>query len=522
LLDSIEGGSLSTVHRPNHFLCNLRPGVSAIFFESKGLKGDTDSLRQLMAAILDELRQMGLADKLESRERTVGTGTSLTVRRLTDAERARLVIEAGLPKQSPDIRQVCQIILASARGDSALQIAVDHGCSMMTVNEVIEQFNATGLDSWFKAVIPAQKSIQGFTKPRKWPAAKEAFTAHATVIGDWTVWTDLSQAPISFWSDDNEGMFSYTRIWAEYHATTGFEFSIRRKNFFERYLSWFLLYRSLPTGYPAIDREYLVLASSKDIVSRVLASPRVRSLLDSLGSRSLMTMHRPNAFFADLPHGVSTVFFEVRLQSRDKTALIYDRTDSVGELIAEILDELHRLGLAEHVDPAKVSGHHGGLARWKPLRMAATLVGGVVTTFLTLLGVLGEVLGFFSEAISLDFWVTFGMLFGGTAISFVAVRWLTTLPERVRRYHLKWPERYVASLVVLLVVTAIAAGVSVGVLFREHGTGHQSWISLLIRVVSVSMMGISGALLVLMVLMALVYVALALVQNMIRRSRRIH
>lgn len=69
----------------------------------------------------------------------------LHVRVLTDDERQG--IEDGL--RSPDARVLrrCQIILASARGEIARQIAASLGCSDEWVRTVIHVFNADGLAS---------------------------------------------------------------------------------------------------------------------------------------------------------------------------------------------------------------------------------------------------------------------------------------------------------------------------------------------------------------------------------------
>lgn len=65
------------------------------------------------------------------------------MRPLTDAERAALT--AGL--RSPDAFTLrrCQIVLASARGDRAPQIAALVGCDDQTVLDALHAFNARGV-----------------------------------------------------------------------------------------------------------------------------------------------------------------------------------------------------------------------------------------------------------------------------------------------------------------------------------------------------------------------------------------
>jgi transposase len=66
------------------------------------------------------------------------------VRPLTDAERETL--EAGL--RSPDAFTLrrCQILLASADGHNAYQIANNLGCNPQTVRNAIHKFNEEGLE----------------------------------------------------------------------------------------------------------------------------------------------------------------------------------------------------------------------------------------------------------------------------------------------------------------------------------------------------------------------------------------
>ena len=69
--------------------------------------------------------------------------TPVFVRPLTDAERARLA--AGLRSSEAFVLRRSQILLASARGESAPQIARQLGCDDQTVRNAIAAFNARGL-----------------------------------------------------------------------------------------------------------------------------------------------------------------------------------------------------------------------------------------------------------------------------------------------------------------------------------------------------------------------------------------
>jgi transposase len=65
------------------------------------------------------------------------------VRPLEDAERTQLV--AGLRSSDAFVHRRAQILLASARGEQAPQIARPLGCDAQTVRNAIAAFNARGL-----------------------------------------------------------------------------------------------------------------------------------------------------------------------------------------------------------------------------------------------------------------------------------------------------------------------------------------------------------------------------------------
>ena len=67
----------------------------------------------------------------------------LFVRPLTDAERDHLT--AGLRAPDAFTLRRCQILLASARGETARQIAAHLGCSDQAVRDTIRAFNGRGL-----------------------------------------------------------------------------------------------------------------------------------------------------------------------------------------------------------------------------------------------------------------------------------------------------------------------------------------------------------------------------------------
>ena len=66
------------------------------------------------------------------------------VRELTDTEREQL--EAGLRSRDSFVLKRCQILLASDRGERVSAIACSVGCSDDTVLNVVNGFNAKGLE----------------------------------------------------------------------------------------------------------------------------------------------------------------------------------------------------------------------------------------------------------------------------------------------------------------------------------------------------------------------------------------
>src|SRR3954463_11025412 len=81
------------------------------------------------------------------------------VRPVTDAERAQWV--AGLRSSDAFVHRRSQILLASARGEPAPQIARHLGCDAQTVRNAIAAFNARG----------AAALRQGSTRPHRFHVA---------------------------------------------------------------------------------------------------------------------------------------------------------------------------------------------------------------------------------------------------------------------------------------------------------------------------------------------------------------
>jgi transposase len=89
------------------------------------------------------------------------------VRDLSKKERERL--EAGLRSKDAFVMRRCQILLASARGNSPPKIAENLGCASQTVRNAIRAFDERGLD----ALTP------GSSRPKRVHAAFDENSAEA-------------------------------------------------------------------------------------------------------------------------------------------------------------------------------------------------------------------------------------------------------------------------------------------------------------------------------------------------------
>src|SRR5215213_9964848 len=92
--------------------------------------------------------------------------TPVFVRPLTDAERAQLA--TGLRSSEAFVLRRSQILLASARGESAPHIARQLGCDDQTVRNAIAAFNTRGLAALRKGSSRPQASSCGpcYTRAR--------------------------------------------------------------------------------------------------------------------------------------------------------------------------------------------------------------------------------------------------------------------------------------------------------------------------------------------------------------------
>jgi transposase len=118
------------------------------------------------------------------------------VRPLTDAERQ--LLEAGLRSSHAFIVRRCQILLASARGQLAPQIAHHLSCDDQTVRNAIHAFNQRGLDCLAKGSSRPHTIHAAFTE--KGAEALKALLHQSPRILDkpTSLWTLELAAQVSF------------------------------------------------------------------------------------------------------------------------------------------------------------------------------------------------------------------------------------------------------------------------------------------------------------------------------------
>jgi transposase len=122
--------------------------------------------------------------------------TPIYVRDLTKAEQERL--KTGLRSKDKFELRRSQIVLASARGETARRIAHTLGCDDQTVRNVIKKFNATGLDV-LKAGSRRPHNISATFTPEKIEQLKDILHQSPRNFGKETsLWTLKLLAEVSF------------------------------------------------------------------------------------------------------------------------------------------------------------------------------------------------------------------------------------------------------------------------------------------------------------------------------------
>jgi transposase len=118
------------------------------------------------------------------------------VRTLSEQEREAL--EEGLRSSKAFVLRRWQILLASARGERALQIANNLGCAQQTVRDAIHDFNERGLDA-LKASSSRPREVHAAFDEESARALRELLHRSAREFGKETsLWTLKDAAEVSF------------------------------------------------------------------------------------------------------------------------------------------------------------------------------------------------------------------------------------------------------------------------------------------------------------------------------------
>lgn len=132
--------------------------------------------------------------------------TPIYVRELTETERERL--KTGLRSQDRFELRRSQIVLASARKETARRIARTLGCDDQTVRNVIKKFNAIGLDV-LKAGSHRPHHISAAIAPEKLEKLKDLLHQSPRDFGKETsLWTLNLLAEVSFGENVAERLVS--------------------------------------------------------------------------------------------------------------------------------------------------------------------------------------------------------------------------------------------------------------------------------------------------------------------------
>jgi transposase len=118
------------------------------------------------------------------------------VRPLSDTERQQL--EAGLRSSDAFVLRRCQILLASARGELAPQIAQHLGCDAETVRNAIKAFHQSGLAALGKGSSRPHTSHAAFPGEKAEPLRALLHQSPRTFDQPTNLWTLELAAEVSF------------------------------------------------------------------------------------------------------------------------------------------------------------------------------------------------------------------------------------------------------------------------------------------------------------------------------------
>jgi hypothetical protein len=152
--------------------------------------------------------------------------------------------------------------------------------------------------------------------------------------GDWTITLD------SYVVSTGKTTFVYTRMTAPFLNTDAFRFTIARAGFLTPIAKLFGM-QDIEVGDEAFDDAFVIRSNDEDRVKTLLASGRLRTLLQELPEVHLTIKGGDKWYERRLPPEVDALEFTVMGLVKD-----LDKLEAMYRLLAEALDGLCRVGSA--------------------------------------------------------------------------------------------------------------------------------------------------------------------------------
>lgn len=160
--------------------------------------------------------------------------------------------------------------------------------------------------------------------------------------GEWTLTLD------TYIVTTRKVTIPFTRMRAPFVAASDFRFRVYRKSVFSG-IAKRLGMQDIEIGDAPFDEGFIVQGASETRVRRLLSNARIRELIAAQKDIELGVKDDEGWFGSKFPEGVDELYFSV-------SGIIKDiaRLESLFDLFAETLDELHRIGAAR-TQPPKVT-----------------------------------------------------------------------------------------------------------------------------------------------------------------------
>jgi hypothetical protein len=138
---------------------------------------------------------------------------------------------------------------------------------------------------------------------------------------------------------------TYTRIRAPFVNPDGFRFNIYRKGIFTG-IAKLLGTQDIEIGDAYFDDEFVIQASSEDLVYRLLSSIKIRQAIQNQPDIHFEVKDDEGWFQKTFPEGVDELYFQTIGVITDK-----ERLKGLFDLFTMVLDQLCRMGSGYEKDP---------------------------------------------------------------------------------------------------------------------------------------------------------------------------